>query len=386
MLALFPRLAVWISVVVGLAPGTAYPKSLEEAMRDTARALSRQLARRDAEVVHVSVDGPPGDGAAKRMQQSFVRSLRSADSDLEVSGAIPDYEAVLEYRRSPESDEYSMKVELRDGDNNVIGQYADNFRFTDPVERAVVEGSTFDNTIDPLGRFQIATDDAVSASFAAPPSVFVSGNPAAGGGTSIVSPRKGSRFRMEVLARPKSSSAGYVPRAVNVRRGYALCPLRDGEVYAVRIYNDATHAVAVDLSIDGISMWTTSEVPEWRRLGKFLVPARSSVTIYGWHVGSRANPNAYGEFEIVDFPESLVAELGADRSALGQIQAQFFAAWRPGEPQPEADPIGVMGGATGIGCVTNRVTLSQRVHIGRTLLAAVTVRYVRLVRDESGGP
>jgi hypothetical protein len=378
-----------IALAVLLAPVAARAATLQESMDTVAAQLGKQLRKAGAQRVLVTLDGPANDGASKLMRQTFVDALQSK-AGVEVTKLKPDFKLAMEYSRSDRSNEYAMSIRLKDSGNVSVGTFNTNFQFDDVVDRATVEGSTFDASVSSNGGSQAATKSAIEGGLAAPPDVALAPDNATAGALAnaagaapavgptsgnVVSPGPRSRFRIEILVAP-GRNGDYVPRLVEKVDGFAFTDLAIGEVYAVKIYNDAPHAVAVDLAIDGGNMWTTSGIPAWKANGKFLVDPGSSTVIKGFHFGTAANPSLYREFTVVDVPDSLAAELGSDQSAIGQVSAQFFAAWGPNEEPPIVEPLGSQGG-TKPGAEVTHETNERTVFIGQSLLAAVTIRYVR---------
>lgn len=403
--------AAFLAIAVAAVPlADARATTLARAMQKLAGGLKKELDHLDAKSVHVDMpDGPPGDGATARMRKELVDALRAQDVEI----AIPlraDLKVAMTYSRSDGSNRYSMEVRVKNRSNQSLGVFNGNFvlqneqvafvsadkstgdetlelTIDDPRERATIDGSNVDATLDAAGREQKATDLNVNEKLNARPRIVIGpGEPADGAPVdSVVSPQKGSKFRIEILARPRSKNpdvvgdlAGrdYQPRPVEDVDGIPLCELQQGDAYAVRVVNDADHAVAVNLSIDGINMWATSGVPEWRERGLFRVPARSSTLIRGWHFGTVDDPGLYREFTVVTLPESLAVDLGGnDESQIGQISAQFFASWLPDEEPPFVEAKGSQ--ATKPGKPFRQQTKNVRAFVGQSLLAAISVRYVR---------
>lgn len=96
------------------------------------------------------------------------------------------------------------------------------------------------------------------------------------------------------------SGAGYVARAIESdAKGRPLVPIHKQEVYGVRLINNASHEVAVDLQIDGINCFAFSET----KSKLWIVAPGKHVDILGWH---KTNTRSL-EFKVVDFPETAAA-------------------------------------------------------------------------------
>lgn len=385
-----------VLVLLCLSCSTANAATMKRAMGDVATALANFLENEGANGVRVDPpSGPPLDSATRGMQLLLVDKLK--ERGVKINKVLPNFVLVTEYERSSGSNRYSMTIRVKDRAGSSIGSFSQNFQRAvqfvpgneneklvvepSPAERAVAEGKTLDVTNNGTEMPVPATTDRLVAAIDAAPSVvveprFEASTPDAP--KTVVSPSKGSLFRIEILAKDEDSIGDYEPRPVEESEGYALCELEGGDVYAVRIVNDADHAVAVALSIDGINMWHNSSNPAWREHGKFVVAANSSATMRGWHFGEKG-PSDYREFKVVELPHGVVADIGADQTAVGQVNALFFAAWKPGEAKPVVEPIAKKGpgDATGIGKPVEQKTTSSSYFVGDSLLASVTIRYAR---------
>lgn len=361
--------AVLAALLVLGAAGHATAETLDGAMDKLAVQVQRQMAKADASSVQLGrPDGPPGDAAMLRMQQALTDALTARGINV---SARATFKLSTEYLRDPNSNKYSMNVRLKDASGQTIGSLPANFEFqlTDPADQAVLAGATVEPATDPVtGAAQPATIERIGQALAKEGGATV-----AGPDKSLVGALPKSKFHIELLVKPKNVAGEYLPRIAEIDPlGRAFCGLKAGEVYAVRIVNDADHAVAVDLSIDGINVWRLSNNPVWRRHGKLHVPARDTVTLYGWHLEG----NDYGEFEVVDLPQGIAARLGGAPDRVGQVTALFYAAWSEGDA-PIVEPIGAAGPKTDVGRRTRRDTETVRCFFGTSLLGAVTVRYAR---------
>lgn len=238
-------------------------------------------------------------------------------------------------------------VVVKPGDPNVVG--------AKPGDPNAVGG----NIIDP----RKAVTEAIQK-----PS-FETVNPAG----SIVTPNKSTPYRIEVLVRPSDGKGGipYAPRPVTNEEGQAFCGVKVGEEYAVKIYNDSEYDCAVKLSIDGLNCFEFSEVPDFRALGMWVVPAKSPLLVRGWHITNQRSDS----FLVVGQPDSAVGRLGKDTGTVGTINACFFAAWQ-GTIAPPIEPLGARSGAaTGRGIPQSESFATVRRFIGKTMQASITVRY-----------
>lgn len=182
-----------------------------------------------------------------------------------------------------------------------------------------------------------------------------------------VSAGQNSPFAIEVLVNENNS---FVPRAVRDDEGLAFVSLHKDDIYAVRVYNDASYDVAVTLTIDGLNLFVFSDNQQYRTQGVFIIGAKSSGTIYGWH---RNNQHA-DSFLVTDYAKSAAAELKQFTGDLGTITASFAAAWPEGSAPPPDENTTRSEIATGRGAdvATNYKQVVR--HFGR-MRSAVSIRY-----------
>lgn len=156
----------------------------------------------------------------------------------------------------------------------------------------------------------------------------------------VVRARAGSPYGMGVLVNGK-------PRAVTNRDGLPFVSIQRGEEYVVRLINESAFDAAVQLRIDGLSMFAFSEVRDAGkpRYSAVIVPARGEATIRGWHVTNEATD----KFLVTEYAKSAAAALN-HKTDIGTITATFQAAWQTSPPPDEpAKRKGGMGDATGRG-------------------------------------
>lgn len=167
---------------------------------------------------------------------------------------------------------------------------------------------------------------------------------------------KQSPFGIEILVDGK-------PRDVRSADGRPLVDIHRGETYAVKIYNRSPHEVAVQLFIDGISMYAFSD-PEFRlatgdpRYSVVIVPAArgtepGTVLLQGWHRNNK--PGGQDQFVVTEYSQSAAGKLMKVQD-LGTITATFQACWDKDQPIPpviaDTEPgrrRGGLGDATGFG-------------------------------------
>ena len=184
-----------------------------------------------------------------------------------------------------------------------------------------------------------------------------------------VSAGPNSPFSVEELVKEGDK---FVPRGVKDDEGLAFVAINKDEVYAVRVYNEAPFDVAVTLTIDGLNMFSFSDSQQYRSLGVFIIGAKSSGTIYGWHRNNQVSDS----FLVTDYAKSAAAELKQSGGELGTITASFAAAWPEGSKPPPDEGLTRSEVATGRGAevATNYKEVAR--HFGR-MRSAVSVRYTK---------
>ena len=178
---------------------------------------------------------------------------------------------------------------------------------------------------------------------------------------------KDSPYGIEVVIKDKSR----VPQLVN---GRSFVPLQKTEEYVVRLHTRSAYEAAVELTIDGLSVFAFSE--EGNFGARFLIPPGRSIDIPGWYFTTRDSR----AFVITSYPDSAAGKKGV-RTSIGTITASYSAAWSVGAPRPADEPALPPGGkdsdnATGIGRpIEKRYESVERI-IGQTR-AIISVRYNR---------
>jgi hypothetical protein len=189
-----------------------------------------------------------------------------------------------------------------------------------------------------------------------------------------------SPFALEVLV--KGPDGQFRPRPAKTTEGKAFVEIQRGEVYQIRLINEAPHEAAVTLTIDGLSVFAFSDVKDREgrpRYTNFVLDAKSSSVIKGWHITDQQAD----EFLVTEYARSARAEknLLFTPDTVGTITVTFAAAWPkgatppPGEP-PEPPPFSRSGDATGRGQrIADNLTEVER-EFG-VVRSTVSVRYTK---------
>ena len=184
-----------------------------------------------------------------------------------------------------------------------------------------------------------------------------------------------SPYRVEIYAK---RGQAYEPVPVSDKGGLAFAGLQEGDTFAVRLVNNSTTDVGVELTIDGLNSFRFSENVQFKRAGRWIIRAGTGGKINGWHKQGQT----FYEFVVVPVPESALAELGEPTSSVGTITASFYPAWRAGQDPPaiEQSLLAAKGQsvsrAAGRGAeISSRVDVIPAIVHGQTLLASVSIRY-----------
>jgi hypothetical protein len=179
-----------------------------------------------------------------------------------------------------------------------------------------------------------------------------------------------SLFGVEVH---RSAGGNLSPLTPVIENGRSFVSLAKGDEYVIRLINRAPFEAAVNLTIDGLSMYTFAE--DNTGATQVLVPPNSFVEIPGWYCTTSLTK----AFLITGYPESAAGQRGVT-SGVGTITAGFSAAWEVGKDPPDDEPLFSRSGdgdiATGLGRPIEKKYVKVERNIGQ-LRAVVSVRYKR---------
>jgi hypothetical protein len=171
------------------------------------------------------------------------------------------------------------------------------------------------------------------------------------------------------------------PQPVKVEDGLAYLAenIGRGKVYAVRLINDSDREMAVELKIDGLSMFQFSELrhkdgPNQGQplYGSVIVEPHKHVVVRGWHCNNEQSK----EFKVTAYPETAAASVNQTAN-VGTITANFRASWPTNEGPPADEPSGQKGpDGTGFGDTFNQKVQEVPRKVG-VIRASVSVRYSR---------
>lgn len=180
-------------------------------------------------------------------------------------------------------------------------------------------------------------------------------------------PSQKSPYRIEIMVH------GH-PLPIDVTDGLGFVKINRGDIYSVKVYNHSQYDAAVRLSIDGLNVFTFSELRKHDGTPKYsfyIVPAHKVVQLKGWH---RDN-HAVNSFLVTKYADSAAATINHGHD-IGTITAVFSAAWPKGGKRPHDEDFIAKGGpnATGFGPPVEQVVQEVQREVGR-MRASISLRY-----------
>lgn len=387
--------AVALAATLGGAP-RADAKSLDDALEEMASQVEAFLGEKQITTALVrDFSGPSDVGTGKLLTQTLTGKL--SELGIQKGSALGgDQQHKLEGNFAFDSDRKIIVVNARLHDAN--GAVVDNFRQRVTVQE--IDTLADINQLFPSNTdFQQATSDVVAGSKAKVKATPVSssasqlktaqldaiGQSRLNDGRSFdrrpggaIAASSSSPFELQVLIERGGSLE---PIEIADLNGFAFAPLQEGDVYNIRVRNNARHDIAVELSIDGVNTLSLSEVEPYRKHGRWVVLAGREAIVRGWHRGAVAGAlNEYFKFEVTTEENGVAREIGLPSSQIGSIQATVYHAWDPArEPTPAIEQAGqvgkTLGLATGRGASVNVRTTQIRRLFGKQPLASIAVRY-----------
>jgi hypothetical protein len=174
--------------------------------------------------------------------------------------------------------------------------------------------------------------DSIGTSKVLKPVVFIKGN--------AVSSDDDKTFEMQILKFIKPSYTTIPIKPEMDANGLPFCKLSEGDIYKVKLVNNAKYNVVVSLSIDGMSMFVVSDKEFLTKDGNpkhnfLILYPNESIVVNGWF----KSPKKSSEFVVGKYDESILGKIG-EKQALnsGVITANFHAVSIDGKPLPEDEP------------------------------------------------
>ncbi len=188
------------------------------------------------------------------------------------------------------------------------------------------------------------------------------------------------RLKRDKVGQTNPADSDYEPLPIEVDTSQFLrVELEQKDLYAVRLINNTKNLAAATLTIDGLNMFTFSDVSDYRGLGKVLVPpGPQGVLIKGWHRTDERSDS----FEVCDVGES--AAVGVKNGPAGQvvvddkvgvITALFAVALDvDSNSAAPADEPRIISVGTKLGPALNQAYRPMRVKIGENR-EVISIRY-----------
>jgi hypothetical protein len=350
------------------APARAAESGLQKELDGFAQKLKGVMDENSADSIAVGeFTGPPfpPSSSGPGIQQLLIQSLKGQKVIVKEEAAlfIKGEYFLIDDPKDKERDRYAIKLEatVRTKKGTKVGDFQAEIRSNDDIAKLM--GVTSD-----LGKKSEADqgDRAEKLKYDIDkPGVFIVG--------SKVKASKEALYTVEVLVHG-------APRQADNVKGQAFVPIKRGEIYTVRVFNPGPHDAAVSLTIDGLDVFTFSEVKNPKtgrpRYTHYVVGPGKHLDIKGWH----CNNEHSASFQVVDFKNSALAKASAGTDAkllraspaIGTLTVCFHFAWTGDRPPAGAREGG--GAATGFGPpVTFKLKEVKRT-IG-VLREVVTIRY-----------
>jgi hypothetical protein len=157
---------------------------------------------------------------------------------------------------------------------------------------------------------------------------------------------------------------------LRIEQGVAFAPLQRSDVYALRLVNNADHEAAASVTIDGLDLFSFSDV----KPAALILKPHSSAIIRGWPITLKKS----NQFLVTSYAESAAFQQPV-RGDVGVLNASFSAAW-PVKGTPPADEPrqptrgSIASNATGHGAPIGQEYQAVERQVG-VLRASVSIRY-----------
>ncbi|MCM2372907.1 hypothetical protein [Aporhodopirellula aestuarii] len=376
-----------LSVMSFLVTTPSQAATLDDAIVSLAENISEYLEEKgQRQIMLGTFDGPGAATAGRAIRASLKEELSKKDTQVVPLGASWTVRGAFSFEQTGSAAIVLIKANLFDKSGKEISGFREKVKVEevrsiedisrllgltvdlDKEQDAVAQAASSttaskSDTAKQLISKQADVTDKLVSSVTEPVFAFRSGD------RTVVSPDSNSKFRVEILVKSAGAS-DFAPLPIENTGGFPFAPLQANDVYRVRLYNDADHAVGVKLSVDGINSFCLSDDEGLRSRGTWFFPAKSVGVISGWYV----TPTLLKEFVVTANNESLGLPPGSD---IGTVTAQFFHAWTENEQPPAVELLAKNKGQlrTGIGRDITRQASSQRCFFGETLLSSVSIRY-----------
>ncbi len=280
-----------LALYASVAPARA-STNLRSGLAEVARDIAKLLKSRGFDSIAVGqFTGPAnfptssGPGIAKTLSEELEKAGVAVKqrAKLGIRGQYLVTQAPLE----PGAKEQFLAVRLKGTVEDEFGKVITDFSFDRTIQGEAaftgVMGTTVD--LDPARRNRDLPPDRERdqklRDSLSKPRVHLTG--------SLVSASATSPYAVEILVNGK-------PQPARDDEGLAFVQINRGDTYAVRLINRSQHEAAVALAIDGLSVFTFSEIRQTRGekkgqplYSRVLVPAQGSTLIQGWHKNNKVS-------------------------------------------------------------------------------------------------
>lgn len=383
MIRIRPRFA-WLLpglfLLVGMADRAAATEQLINKLFNVAKEIADVAKGQAVRVGVLSPTGLPGNTSAEGIEEKLKIALGNAKVMMSGDQSTARYEIKGEILFLPKKEKVvriKLKlVDLETGEelqNSSLETLIDSV--TDIAQIVQLPGDLpppAEDGADPQDTAKSKQErlEALAENLAHP-DAFIRGD-----GKTLASPSEKSPFAIEILAKSSKDQASTqaAPRPLKKEDGQAEVEIARDELYEVKVYNDSDKEVAVNLEIDGFSVFHFSEErtkDNQPLFSHYIIPKKSSAVIRGWFKKLKGPGNDLG-FLVVGHGQGAVGQVEKPvRGKVGVIHATFHDC----TPLPSgARAAG--GNETGFGPPIDVRRESVRREIG-PVLSGVAIRYSR---------
>lgn len=345
---------------------------MRAAMTEMAAAVKQALDGEQVDALAVQFNGPANfpTSAGPGLTQMLTEELQKKGLTVKARaryGLKGEYRLTEVPSENPDDARLGTKVlamNIRANIENEFGKSAFDFSFDRKIRgEATVTGLMGAPVSLPPGGTEKERDKELREQIVEPKSAIKG---------SVVRTKPDSPYAIEVIA-------GGEPCPAENKDGLAFITLQRDQLYSVKLYNDTDLEAAVQLSIDGLSMFAFSKMKHTTGPKKdqplytvVVIPPRKATLIHGWHVDNESSDR----FVITEYAKSAAATINHTTN-IGTITASFQACWPVGSNPPADEPgkqRGNPGDATGFGPPID-VTYKEVQRTFGVIRDSVSVRY-----------
>lgn len=141
---------------------------------------------------------------------------------------------------------------------------------------------------------------------------------------SQISSRRSSPYSIEILTKSAIADGDYSARPPqDAAAAFPLIPIAIGETYAVKVYNQSEHEIAVALKVDGIDQFTFSQDRDPNtgrpRFSNWIVGPKKSFVIKGWHLTAEKGNKNIAPFLVTKYGEGASQFAAVDAGSNGVL-------------------------------------------------------------------